>query len=156
MTEDKRRYQREWKRRWRQSEANRKRERKLWRDWYGRHKDSREFREKRGEGLKRWRSNEQNRANELTANLARQSHRGYLYSIKRLYGLSPDDLLRLKRRQKFKCRLCCKRKPLHIDHDHVTGRVRGLLCGNCNRLLGFYEKVIRDCRLLRRVRHYLG
>jgi hypothetical protein len=29
---------------------------------------------------------------------------------------------------------------LHIDHDHETGEIRGLLCSRCNGALGWYEK----------------
>jgi len=38
------------------------------------------------------------------------------------------------------CALCGKTKHLVKDHCHRTGKARGILCANCNRMLGWYEK----------------
>jgi hypothetical protein len=32
------------------------------------------------------------------------------------------------------------RQDAHIDHDHSDGRIRGILCGPCNRKMGWYDK----------------
>lgn len=69
----------------------------------------------------------------------------------RRYGLSPDDYHRMLEAHKGLCAVC--RKPetaksrdggvtrrLCIDHEHGTGRVRGLLCVACNHFLGLVDK----------------
>lgn len=59
-----------------------------------------------------------------------------------LYGVRPSDVSRLIERQKGRCVLCERDLPtsFHVDHDHETGRLRGLLCVSCNLLLGRLEK----------------
>lgn len=59
------------------------------------------------------------------------------------YGLTPDGYERLVESQGGVCAICkqpCKRYArLPIDHDHQTGRLRGLLCDRCNRALGLFD-----------------
>ena len=67
------------------------------------------------------------------------------YSLKSVYGLTLDDFNRMFEDQNGCCKLCGKhqselKKSLHIDHNHVTGEVRGLLCSDCNLLLGRVEE----------------
>lgn len=58
------------------------------------------------------------------------------YFVARLYGITVEEYQELVTKQDRKCALCGKRRPLHIDHDHATGRIRGLLCRGCNVGLG--------------------
>ncbi len=54
--------------------------------------------------------------------------------------MSLDDYDKLFERQQGRCAVCRKEfAVLHVDHDHVTGKVRGLLCGNHNRALGLLQ-----------------
>lgn len=54
------------------------------------------------------------------------------------YGLTKQDYLDLMIKQEGRCNICRKEKAytLVVDHDHKTGRVRGLLCYPCNSFLG--------------------
>jgi|TARA_B100000287_G_scaffold379137_1_gene382045 hypothetical protein len=62
------------------------------------------------------------------------------YDLKKLYNLTEKQYLALKKKQKYKCAICfepeTEEKRLHVDHSHVTGLVRGLLCNLCNKSLG--------------------
>jgi hypothetical protein len=62
------------------------------------------------------------------------------YILKRHYGITLEDHAALVAAQDGKCALCGQAKKLVIDHDHKTGKVRGLLCRHCNFVLGLYER----------------
>ena len=61
--------------------------------------------------------------------------------IEKLYGLSREGFHALLERQEGRCAGC--REPFdgtpHVDHNHATGAVRGLLCRNCNLALGLLK-----------------
>ena len=61
-----------------------------------------------------------------------------------VYGLSDDEYQRLWDEQKGLCALCKKPRTLVVDHDHTTGRVRGLLCYGCNGGLGMLEGLLSE------------
>ena len=61
--------------------------------------------------------------------------------LRRLYGISAKEYKALSAAQNGLCRICVNPPPpdqrgLVVDHCHTTGAVRGLLCNNCNALLG--------------------
>lgn len=64
--------------------------------------------------------------------------------VKRIYGLSEEDFKLLLLSQNNKCAIChidFGKGILapHVDHDHETGIIRGLLCRRCNSGLGFFH-----------------
>lgn len=69
----------------------------------------------------------------------RQSANSHARRVKAVYGLEPGQYDLLYEGQGGRCWICQratgKSKRLAVDHDHVTGEVRGLLCGPCNSML---------------------
>jgi recombination endonuclease VII len=59
--------------------------------------------------------------------------------FKNLYGVSVQEVDDMRAAQSFKCGACGLTRPLCVDHDHVTGRVRGLLCKQCNFGIGYFH-----------------
>lgn len=65
-----------------------------------------------------------------------------LISIASKYSLNEDDYISIVTEQNNLCAICKTKqenKVLCVDHDHTTGLVRGLLCGNCNIGLGNFK-----------------
>lgn len=62
--------------------------------------------------------------------------------LKNRYGITEDDYDRMFVQQDGLCAICRKpsmRQNFDVDHDHESGKVRGLLCNNCNRGLGHLQ-----------------
>jgi len=72
----------------------------------------------------------------------------------RHYGITLDQVIAMKIKQDYKCAICLKRKKkLHVDHNHKTGKVRGLLCFTCNTAIGKLQ-VDKGVQLLQRAIAY--
>ena len=83
------------------------------------------------------------------------------------YGLTIEDYQAMRDTQQGACAICRRDEPgkgdrpgkhtkefwLHVDHNHDTGEIRGLLCGACNRGIGLLND---DPALLLRAATYLG
>lgn len=65
------------------------------------------------------------------------------YLLKTKYAMTVDDYLEMLERQENRCAICGgvnkTGRRLYIDHCHDTGKVRGLLCLNCNAGLGQFS-----------------
>jgi hypothetical protein len=73
------------------------------------------------------------------------------YHLRRRYGLTSADVDAMIEAQGGTCAVC-PGPPQHVDHDHETGEVRGILCFNCNQALG---NVRDNSMVLRGLARYL-
>ncbi|MGZ4126862.1 MAG: endonuclease VII domain-containing protein [Actinomycetota bacterium] len=74
------------------------------------------------------------------------------FRLRLRYGIDETDLAWLALQQADVCGICGSQTRLHVDHDHRSGKVRGLLCFNCNRGLGYIRD---DVQVLRNAVQYL-
>ena len=107
-----------------------------------------EERAKRTEYMREWRKLNRSRHNEL----ARESHHRNKWKhaektadahLRRSYGITSKEKSSMLAIQGGVCLICMKppisRRVTHVDHDHITGAIRGILCGSCNTRLGWFE-----------------
>lgn len=61
------------------------------------------------------------------------------FHLKRRYGLVDEDVAAMVEAQGGSCAICQVKPAAHVDHDHATGEVRGILCFTCNVGLGNFD-----------------
>ena len=92
------------------------------REYYARYREK-----KRAEAKERW----------IKGNLAALNWKS---NLKTNYGITVDEYYRMLEKQLGLCAICLrfpeKKRKLAVDHDHLTKKVRGLLCDRCNRAIG--------------------
>lgn len=64
-----------------------------------------------------------------------------------------DEQLKEIKESTNECVICGNEEPLVVDHDHSTGKIRGMLCNHCNRGLGHFRD---DPKLLEFAAQYLN
>jgi Recombination endonuclease VII len=79
-----------------------------------------------------------------------KNRKRYITKYMIMLGISGEDYNKLLEKQDHKCAICGKPETSHnqhglkklaVDHDHVTGKFRGLLCQSCNVKLGVLEDI---------------
>jgi hypothetical protein len=84
-------------------------------------------------------------------------------NLKQKFGISPEEYDQLSEAQDHKCAICDlpesdihhktgKPQRLAVDHDHTSGKIRGLLCAKCNKAIGLLKD---NPDLLRSAAQYL-
>ncbi len=102
------------------------------------------------EASKKWISNPENKK--------KHASRVRRKRLEVTYGITEKDYFDLIHLQDDKCAICKNpissdfTKTTHVDHNHETNKVRGILCHNCNRGLGFFKD---DISLLNNAINYL-
>lgn len=76
------------------------------------------------------------------------------------YGLSHAEYLAFLAKQNYACAICYEKQSerlvLGVDHDHKTGKVRGLLCRLCNSAIGQFRDDIDRIMLAAKYLHKAG
>lgn len=61
-------------------------------------------------------------------------------NFKDRYGITVDEYEAMKNAQDGRCRICLATgRVLYVDHCHNSGKIRGLLCSQCNSGLGMLK-----------------
>jgi hypothetical protein len=92
--------------------------------------------------------------------LASRNRRAAIANRKKLYGITAAQFSQMLSDQGGVCAICqtpdwpapSGQAGPHVDHDHVTGKVRGILCQSCNHGLGKFKD---DPKRLRAAADYL-
>ena len=107
-------------------------------------------RAKRNEWRRNWRKTEKGKIATERERMRVSKALRKAYKLKAYYGITPADFKEFIRTQGNKCRICGKagkengkHKTLYVDHCHQYHYVRGLLCQNCNTLLGVAKDNIK-------------
>ena len=97
------------------------------------------------ENQKRWQEDHRDQRNETARNKYTTDGR-WKKQLKDRFGITPEKYWSMHADQEGLCAIChkeqCVGTKLDVDHDHETGKVRGLLCRHCNTGIGLLKDSI--------------
>lgn len=130
------------------------------REYYQAHKEICKARVKRykqanPEKVQQWNKEHDKRRLDLVKARQERNHKRHYHErkgriregfLKRTYGITTVEYEALVAKQNGLCAICnqlpARDLRLAIDHDHITGKIRALLCNDCNLVLGHVENNI--------------
>ena len=77
--------------------------------------------------------------------LKEKNKKGWIKHLRRLEEIAGRPRPKL-------CEICKKKRTIHFDHDHKTGKFRGWICYQCNSILGYAND---DLKILNAITKYL-
>jgi hypothetical protein len=131
-------------------------------EWYARTKEAlssvrqtAEYKERHRQASRKYDGSHKEQQKQYYRNNKHVWRRG---ELRRRYGMTVEQFETLFVLQGNRCAICHVDKPTTkkgwvVDHDHVTGKVRGILCGKCNSAIGYLGD---SPALLNRAAKYLG
>lgn len=133
-------------------EKEREKDRERGRDWRARNP------EKARESVRRWKAKNPEKARESARrwraeNLEKAREIGRMCRYVK-YGITTVGFDAMFTQQGGVCGICKRKRPLCVDHNHETKKVRALLCRKCNSGIGFFQEdfstLIRAADYIRR------
>ena len=119
----------------------------LYKKWYNLNKDR--IRDSKRVAKKKYRRTEAGKLAQKKYNqkpTTKLRFKKYHFFIR--YGITLDEYENMLLDRNNLCDICASEmKYPHIDHDHVTGKIRGVLCGNCNMALGLFKDDLNRFKL---------
>lgn len=113
------------------------------RKWREKKKQDPQYKTKRTDLTRSWRKNNPDKVAALNKR-RRENGDNVRSNLKKKYGMSENDYAEMLDRQGNVCAICGEQdangqRRLVVDHDHATGKVRGLLCNTCNLGIGYLK-----------------
>ncbi len=110
--------------------------RRAWhREYYHKHREKNIARARRYYANNKEKSSE-SRKKYYIAHKSEMSKWHKQYHLKKSYNITVEEYEKIMSSNNGMCMICNFEPSNQIDHNHENGKIRGALCGNCNRMLG--------------------